>query len=517
MNKTLHVDETHSGRIRQIKSSLPLSAMTTKTTENNAIAYDVCRTARVARDARYDGLIFSGATSTRVYCRPTCAGKPPLASNNVYFQNAAQAEAAGYRPCLRCRPELSPGNLIRNGARWEVRHALGLIHQWTPSGESFDTLAAKIEAPERGIRAFFQKAVGTDPTGYLKTFQLGFAKMLITDTAFPLNDIAKATGFADASRMLGALTNLYHRDPLAVRKPIPPDQRHHDRQSCRLMLAYRPPFDWAALLDYFRKRAVRGVEHVNGSAYRRSFCLNGHTGWFSVQDEPDANAVRLDLHTSDPGCLMPVVRRVRRMLDLDADPLGLKSLFGKDRVLGPTWLRHPGLRVPVGWDAFEFAVRAIAGQLVTVTAATAVMGRIAALFSRNLEMPGAEGIERVFPGPAELQGADLLACGLTRTKAAAISALAQAVAGGGLELETTSSLVEFIRRCTAIRGIGDWTAQTIAMRGLGNPDAFPAGDLGIVKALSISGRRLKPKRIYEMAERWRPWRAYAAMLLWLMD
>jgi len=431
--------------------------MITKTMENNAIAYEICRAARIARDARYDGLIFSGATTTRVYCRPICAGNPPLASNNEYFQNAAQAEAAGYRPCLRCRPELSPGNLIRNSSRWEIRHALRLIHQWMPSEESFDTLVAKIEALDHDIYAFFQKNVGTDAKRYLKTCQLSFAKMLITDAAFSLNDIAKASGFANASGLLGALTSHYHRDPLTFRKLLP-EKKHNDLQSCRLMLAYRPPFDWLTLLDYFRKRAVRGVEYVKGSAYRRSFCVNGHTGWFSIQDEPDANAVRLDVHTSDPGCLMQVVSRVRRMLGLDANPLGLESIFGKDRVLGPALFRHPGLRVPVGWDAFEFAVRAIAGQLVSVTAATAIMGRIAALFSRNLEMPAAEGIDRVFPGPAQLQGANLLDCGLTRNKAAAIFTLAQAVASGGLELETTSSLEDFIRRCTAIRGIGDWTA-----------------------------------------------------------
>ena len=207
---------------------------------------------------------------------------------------------------------------------------------------------------------------------------------------------------------------------------------------------------------------------------------------------------------------------MRRMLDLDADPLALESLFSKDRLLGPAWLRRPGLRVPVGWDAFEFSVRAIAGQLVSVIAATRVMGKIAARFSGNLEMPLTEGIDRVFPGPLQLQGVTLPDCGLTRNKAAAISALARAVASGELELEATSSLEEFIRKCTAIRGIGDWTAQTIAMRGLGHPDAFPAGDLGIVKALSFGGRRLKPEQIREMAEAWRPWRAYAAMLLWTM-
>ncbi|MEW6668609.1 MAG: AlkA N-terminal domain-containing protein [Thermodesulfobacteriota bacterium] len=489
--------------------------MITKTAKSQPVAYDVCRAARLARDARYDGLILSGATRTKVYCRPTCAGKPPPASNNEYFLNAAQAEAAGYRPCLRCRPELAPGYLIRNSSRWEVRRALGLIHHWLPSRESLGSLAAKIEAAEGGIYPCFHEGVGTDPRGYLKTFQLGFAKMLITDTALPVKDVAEASGFASPRHLLEALTNLYHRDPLSFRRPLPVEE-HDGLRSCRLMLAYRPPFDWPALLDYFGKRAVRGVEYVKDGVYRRSFCLNGRTGWISIQDDPNAKAVRLDVHTSDPGCLMQVVGRVRRMLDLDADPMGLASVFSRDRVLGPAWSRHPGLRVPAAWDPFEFAVRAIAGQLVSVTAATAIMGRIAALFSGESAILGVEGIDRVFPGPAQLRGVDLIGCGLTRSKAAAISGLARAVADGGLELETASSLREFIKGCTAIRGIGDWTAQTIAMRGLGDPDAFPAGDLGIVKALSRSGRRLTPGESYKLAEPWRPWRAYAAMLLWMM-
>ena len=489
--------------------------MITKTAKNKTFIYNICRTARVTRDARYDGLIFSGSSTTKIYCRPICPGKPPLEPNNIYFQNGAQAEAAGFRPCLRCRPEVAPGNLIRNADTWEVRLALRRIHQGIPPDDGFDTRTAKIKGPAGDMPTGFHSAVGTSMLNYWKTFRLGFAKMLLTDTAFSIEDITGAAGFDSTRGMLDALANLYHRDPLTFRKPLPV-RTQPGLKSCALMLAYRPPIDWPSLLEYFRARAIAGVEKVEDEGYQRNFYLNGHSGWVSFQNAPNLNAVRLEVHSSSLGCLMQVVWRVRRMLDLDADPLTLESLFRTDPVLGPAWLRHPGVRVPVGWDAFEFGVRAIVGQLVSVGVATKLMGRIADAFSEDLALLAPKGIEKVFPTPACLQGADIRPCGLTRNKAAAIAALALAVVNAELDLETTTDLDTFIQRCTAFRGIGDWTAQTIAMRGLGDPDAFPAGDLGIVKALSAGGQPLKPAHIRKMAERWRPWRAYAAMLLWMI-
>lgn len=494
---------------------LPLFAMITKTTKNKTFTYNVCRSARVTRDVRYDGLIFSGSSTTKIYCRPICPGKPPLEPNNIYFQNGAQAEAAGFRPCLRCRPELAPGNLIRNADTWEVRLAIGRIHQGIPPDDGFDTRAAKIKGPVGNRLTGFHVADGTIRPNYWKTFRLGFAKMLLTDTALSIEDVTSAAGFDNPQEMLDALANLYHRDPLTFRKPLPVHTQP-GLKSCALMLSYRPPLDWPALLDYFRTRAIPGVEKVEDEVYQRSICLNGHPGWLSLQNAPNLNAVRLEVHASSLSCLMQVVWRARRMLDLDADPLTLESLFRTDSVLGPAWLHHPGVRVPVGWDAFEFGVRAIVGQLVSVGVATKLMGRIADAFSEDLALPAPKGIEKVFSSPVCLQGANTRSCGLTRNKAAAIAALAQAVVNGTFDLETTTDLDTFIKRCTAFRGIGDWTAQTIAMRGLGDPDAFPAGDLGIVKALSVDGQPLKPAHIRQMAERWRPWRAYAAMLLWMM-
>jgi AraC family transcriptional regulator of adaptative response / DNA-3-methyladenine glycosylase II len=473
------------------------------------LPFDICRAARVARDARYDGILFSGARTTKIYCRPICPGKPPLAANQVFFQNSAQAEAAAYRPCLRCRPELAPGHLIRNAGSWKVRYILDRIHQGDRSRDLVDGFGAV----HQGALGLFQEVLGACLPEYEQTFQLGFAKLLVTDTALPLSRIAAVSGMGTSRTLVAGLTNRYRKDPSALRKPLPVEPRP-GLQSCALNLFHRPPLDWDGLLHYFHRRAIAGVESVAGGVYQRSFKLQGAGGWFSVRPVPGCHAVRLEVHTTDLCCLKQVVWRVRRMLDLDADPMALEAHFQNDPILNAVFRRHPGLRVPVAWDAFEFAVRAVVGQVVSVGAATALMGRIAAEYSQALCLPAPRGIEKLFPGPFGLQQADLRKCGLSRTKADAIAALAREVADERLDIQAAARLDSFIADCTALRGIGDWTARTIAMRGMGDPDAFPAGDLGIVKALSAAGQKITPARIEKIAHAWKPLRAYAAMLLW---
>ncbi len=485
--------------------------MTLQEMPAGAPQFDICRAARIARDARYDGLFFSGAITTKIYCRPICPGKPPLASNQAFFLSSAQAEAQGYRPCLRCRPEIAPGNHIRSAANWKVRNLLDRIHQ----GERSQDILAGHPATQADALADFQRALGSTLSEYEKTFQLGFAKMLISDTALPLSEIAILSDLGTSRSMMKKLSGRFRRDPKAFRKPLPVQQRS-GVQSCALRLSFRPPLDWDGLLRYLQARAIAGVEQVEEGAYHRSFSMKGTQGWFSLRPETDCHAIRLEVHAGNLSCLRQVVWRVRRLLDLDADPMALEAHFHQDQILGAAWQRHPGLRVPVAWDGFEFAVRAVVGQVVSVGAATTFMGRIANRFSQDLSLPAPEGVYKLFPDPKPLLKADLLACGLSRTKAAAITAIAREVAAGRLELHRAAHLDTFIGQCVALRGIGDWTAQTIAMRGLGDPDAFPAGDLGIVKALSNLGEKLTPNRIGRIALGWRPWRAYAAMLLWQM-
>ena len=466
--------------------------MTPQPTENQVLSFGEYRRARVSRDGRYDGLFYSGASTTKVYCRSICPVRPAMESNNVFFKSRAEAESAGYRPCLRCRPELAPNDFDRNPVHNTFHHGVISIHQ----GRFDFSMEGRLQA-------------------YRKTFQLGFAKMLLTDTTRPVEEIAGIARFNTGREMLEALSGLYGRDPTTFRKPIA-IQNRPGVQSCALMLAYRPPMNWPALMEYFSERAVSGVETVSEGIYRRSFSLNGSRGWFSLQDKPERNSVRLNVHASNLNCLMPVVWRVRRMFDLDADPLTLDAFFGGDPLLGYIWSKHPGLRAPVGWDAFESAVRAVVGQLVSVGMAIKFLGNIVEKYSEELPLPAPQGISRIFPGLDVLQRVDLRSCGLTRNKAAAIESLAWEVVSGVLDLEKPGPLEAFIKQCTAIRGIGDWTAHTIALRSRGDTDAFPASDLGILKAMAAAGQPSKPAQIIKTAERWRPWRSYAARLLWMM-
>lgn len=282
-------------------------------------------------------------------------------------------------------------------------------------------------------------------------------------------------------------------------------------------LSYRPPFDWQSLIDYYRLRAVTGIEVVEDETYTRSFSVHGDKGWFCIRHKPEHDCVGLEVNASGPSCLDAVVQRVERMLDLDADPKTLDLFFGKDDLLGDTWSRNPGLRVPVCWDPFEFVVRAIAGQLISVHAATKGVGKVVDKVGETLPFPAPKGIVSLFPTPMRLGRTDIRSCGLTRTKAGAVKAIARALEEGSICLKKKDTLESFLQQCTAIKGVGDWTAQTIAMRGLGYKDAFPAADLAIVKAIGHKTQPMKPAAIRTLAERWRPWRSYAAMLLWKMD
>ncbi len=272
--------------------------MITQTTRNNTAAFRVHRAARVARDARYDGLFFSRTSTTKIYCRSICPGKPALESNNIFFQSRTQAEDAGFRPCLRCRPELAPSLPIRNAAGWQFRNALGRIQQGLFPNKAFETQANSINAPPGQLPNDFLATIGTPLPKHWKAFQLGFAKMLLTDTAQSLIDITSITRFDNSQAMLDSLSSLYRRDPLVFRKPLAV-QNQPVEKSCALMRCYRPPFDWSALLDYFRARTIDSLEKVAGEVYQRSFCINGHQGWLSLQNVPDADAVRMEVYGSD--------------------------------------------------------------------------------------------------------------------------------------------------------------------------------------------------------------------------
>lgn len=466
--------------------------------------YDFCREKCRDGDVQYDGIFFSGVSSTGIYCRSTCPATSPLEKNNSFYQNKAQAEKAGLRPCLRCRSELAPDKPIQEDSMWQINNTIGRIHKGL-----FTDNMTKSQIDE------FTSIIGVTPVKYWKTFQLGFAKTLLTDTSLSTKDIARITKFDTSEKMLNELFQLYRRDPIKVRKPLKVEAEYGEK-SCALHLFYRPPFDWSVLLDYFATRTIAGVEKVTGDTYLRSFCLNGQQGWFSLQNVQNKNALRLEVHTSDLSCLMSLVWRVRMMFDLNADPVKLKELFEKDSILGSVWSRHPGIRVPVCWDPCEFTVRAIVGQLISVKAATKLVTNIVEKFAEDLSISTPKGIKKIFPSASHLREIGKHSFGLTQNKIAAIEGFSKIVVEDIIDLENVDNLDAFLQQCKSVRGIGEWTAQSIAMRGMGSKNAFPASDLGIVQAmLSTNSQKRSPAQIKRIAERWRPLRSYAAMLLWM--
>ncbi len=460
-----------------------------------------CERARLARDARFDGRFFIGVTSTRIYCRPICPAPSPKPQNIKYYASAAAAAEAGFRPCLRCRPEASPGTPAWLGASSTVSRALKLIGESALDGGGVDDLADRLGIGSRHLRRLFLRYLGATPVAVAQTRRVHFAKKLIDETDLPLTQIALAAGFGSIRRFNATFQNLYERAPSELRKTRVGAHMTNGRNGnasgdYTFRIAYRPPYDWKSILDFLAARAIPGVETVNQEEYRRTISLDGRAGAIAVRPAPlkRGNHLKLQIRFPDPAALFRIVERVRGIFDVGADPAAISRRLQLDPRLKPVLRAHPGLRVPGCWDGFEMAVRAILGQQVSVKGASTMAGRVAAEFGT----PDPDGL--LFPPAKKLAGADLTRIGVTRQRANSIRDLAQAVVSGEIRFDGASDPEEFERGITRIKGIGAWTAQYIAMR-LGEPDAFPAADLYLCRAAGDS-------------ELWRPWRAYAAMYIW---
>ena len=478
-------------------------------------AAHVCEQARLSRDPRFDGLFFTAVTSTRIYCRPICPAPTPKPEHITYFGTAAAAEAAGFRPCLRCRPELAPGDGTWRRGDAAVARALKLIEAGALADQPLAALADRIGIGERQLRRLFVERLGAAPIGVHGTRRLLFAKQLLTETRLPITEVALAAGFGSLRRFNTAFRDAYRMTPRDLRKQPASDAG----ETLTLRLSYRPPCDFAAALEFLHARALPGVESVDGASYARVIGPVHAPGWLRVSTWRDdgsrgQHALKLELHGAAPAQLLDIVGRVRRMFDLDADPQAIAAALSADTRLRPLLRQNPGLRLPSGWDGFEIAVRAIIGQQVSVAAARTVAGRLAQRFGEALPMPFGPGLERLFPMPEALADADLIDVGLTRARAQTTRFMAQALIEGRIDFRPDQTLEEFVERWTALPGIGDWTAQYIAMRALGHPDAFPAGDLVLQRALPDDGSRMSAKVLAARAEAWRPWRAYAVIHLW---
>ncbi|MGO1540531.1 MAG: DNA-3-methyladenine glycosylase 2 family protein [Luteimonas sp.] len=476
----------------------------------------VCERARKSRDPRFDGLFFTAVTSTGIYCRPVCPAPAPKPGNVTYYPSAAAAEAAGFRPCLRCRPELSPADGAWRRGDEVVARALKLIDQGVLADQPLAALAERVQVGERQLRRLFVDRLGAPPIGVHGTRRLLFAKQLLTETTLPITQVALAAGFGSLRRFNAAFGQAYGMAPRDLRKRT----TVADGESLVLRLGYRPPYDFATTLDFLRTRALPGVETVDGGSYARAFGPPQSPGWLRVGPWPGApgghsHALRLELHGCQPALLLEIVGRLRRMFDLDADPREIAATLRTDPRLGPLVRSRPGLRIPGGWDGFEIAVRAVVGQQVSVAAARTIAARLAQRHGAALpDAFAVHGFGHLFPTPEALAEGDLERIGLTRARAATLREVARAVLDGRVDFRPESTLDESVARWTALPGIGPWTAHYMALRALGHPDAFPAEDLVLQKTLPADGERMNTRALRSRAEAWRPWRGYAAIHLW---
>ncbi len=427
---------------------------------------DLCYAASSSRDARFDGRFFIAVITTGIYCRPICPARTPLRKNVRYYPTAAAAEAAGFRPCKRCRPETSPGTPAWAGTSATVARALRIIDE----APSLDHLAARLGVTDRHLRRLFDEHVGAPPIAILQTRRLHLARTLLRETALPMSDVAYGAGFQSVRRFNAAIRKAYGCTPSELRG------KNVTAGSVALRLAFRPPFRWEAIAGFLGQRAIDGIESFDGARFMRG----------GVTIEPAfGNVLRMTVPAALARDIHALVARARRTFDLAADPAAIDEHLRRDRLLRPLLARRPGPRVPGAWEPFEVAVRAIVGQQISVRGATTIMNRCFAGSGWN---------------------------GMPQSRISAIRALERAVAGDPSILTRGASLDETIERLTSLPGIGPWTAHYIAMRALAEPDAFPHTDLGLRKAAAAIG--IEPSKLLARAERWRPWRAYAAIALW---
>jgi AraC family transcriptional regulator of adaptative response / DNA-3-methyladenine glycosylase II len=476
-----------------------------------------------SHDARFDGRLFVGVTSTGIYCRPVCRVRTPRRENCRFFDTRAQAEAAAFRPCMKCRPEIAPGLSHTDSSRSLAHSAACLIEDAVHGGRALalPALAARLGVTDRHLRRIFQATHGVAPHDYLATQRLLLAKQLLTDTALPVTQVALASGFDSLRRFNAAFVERYRFNPTQLRRECGAGRSAAPGAESTLRLAWRPPYDLGAMLGFFARRRVQGVEEVDGLRLRRTlgWRQDGQAvqGWLDLHFEPARHEVHVGTSASLAPVLGAVLQRVRHALDLDADP-GLVDPVMARLPLPP----RPGVRLPGAWDGFETAVRVVLGQQVTVKSACTLVQRLVYRYGTPLATPF-PALTHVFPDAHTLADADpedIGRLGIVRQRVRALQALAAAVARGEITLHRGAPLQATLDALRALPGIGEWTAQVIAMRALAWPDAWPASDIGLMNALgsSESGtpRRLarEARHITALAEAWRPWRAYAVMRLW---
>jgi len=491
-------------------------------TANMDMHPETCYRAVKSRDARFDGRFFTTVTTTGIFCRPVCPASPPKLSNCHFVPSAAAAMAAGFRPCLRCRPEAAPGSPAWKGVSSTVSRAMRLIGEGALDSGSVDELSQRLGIGERHLRRLFLDHVGAGPKAVAQTRRLLFAKKLISESDLPLTEIALISGFQSIRRFNDAFVKVYDRPPRDLRR-----ERKNlagdavaiagTRSSLTLKLFYRPPYDWHSLITFLQARAIPGIEEVTAHGYRRSVLLGGKPGTINVKPYLEKNHLAATFELVDLNHLQRAIEITRRLFDLDCDSTAVDAELGADATLAGLVKARPGLRVPGAWDAFEISVRAILGQQVSVSAATTFATRLVEAFGTPLNLGHDDTLKFLFPEPDALKDADIARIGLTTRRAETVRQMATAFAEGRVDLVAANNLGAAQDILCSVPGIGPWTAQYIAMRVLGDPDAFPVGDIALLRAINGRGENLTARSLAHRAEDWRPWRAYAALHLWNDD
>ncbi len=464
---------------------------------------NICQSARLSRDARFDGKFFTAVLSTGIFCRPICPARPPKPENVKYYLSAEQAQLAGYQPCKRCFPEQAahknlPAKLNK------------IINQFDYRTDNVSSIASKYQLSSRQLQRLFNQYLGVSPSEYFQQQRLLQARKLITSTQLSLSDICFASGFNSIRRFNEAIKACYQCSPKALRDTKITKEAQN---VITINLAYRPPFDWQLMLAFFKHRQIANMECVTDSSYQRSIAIEQCHGWLSLSHHPSKPALVMNVSLSDFSYLNNVICRVRRMFDLDADLTLIHQQLRSHPRLSATIDKYPGLRLPGCWDIFEFSIRAILGQQVSVKAATTFATRIAEKYGTyHRQLP--EATRLTFPTPQALDAVDYQGIGLTQSRISTLNNWLAFYRQHSTMLENYQSLEQLEQRLCQIKGIGPWTVNYLAMRGLSDPDAFPSADLGIIKALSEHDSKAKNKDILQLAQQWRPWRAYAAIYLW---
>lgn len=479
---------------------------------------ETCYRALQSRDARFDGLMFVGVTSTGIYCRPVCPARTPKPGNCRFFSSAAAAQEAGFRPCLRCRPETAPDLASWRGTSNTVSRALALIADGALDGDDagVEALAERLGIGERHLRRLFVQHLGASPIAVARTRRVLFAKQLIHETTMPVTEVALVAGFGSIRRFNEIFLKLFHRPPSALRRKRSSTPASREA-GVTLRLRYRPPYDWNSMLGFLQARAIPGVEAVENNSYLRTIGMDGFTGSVRVAHLPEHQSLCVTIRFPRVPSLPAIISGVRRVFDLGADIETIDAHLSLDPVLAPFVAQRPGLRAPGGWDGFELGTRAILGQQVTVAAARRLAGQLVARYGEPVspDFASEPQLTHVFPEAQRLALAESIDLGMPGARRSALKELAAAAVEDPNLFRSCGTIEHAIARLRQIRGVGAWTAQYIALRALRETDAFPATDVGLLRGAEIvDGAKPSVPDLLRRSEAWRPWRAYAAQHLW---